>query len=174
MDAKLRISGIINDSIVDGPGLRLVVFTQGCPHGCAGCHNPNTHDFAGGKEMTCEEIVKQLDENPLQSGVTLSGGEPFCQAEALLPLARAAKERGKHLLAYSGYTFEELTAMRSPAVDELLRLCDLLIDGRFRQEEKKLSLRFRGSSNQRIIDLAETRQQGAVVLSEYHNKARPL
>ena len=99
----LRIAGIQRDSIVDGPGLRYVIFAQGCPHGCEGCHNPQTHDFAGGKDADVEVILKEIAENPLLSGVTFSGGEPFCQAQALLPIAETLKAEGKHLMIYTGY-----------------------------------------------------------------------
>ena len=84
----LRLSGVISESIVDGPGFRYVVFTQGCPHGCPGCHNPQTHDFNGGTLIDPLTLLPEIDENPLLAGVTFSGGEPFCQPEALLPLAR--------------------------------------------------------------------------------------
>lgn len=156
MENSIRISGIQEESIVDGPGIRYVVFTQGCPHHCAGCHNPETHCFEGGREETVEAIMAQIRKNPLVSGVTLSGGEPMVQAAQLIPLAEQAKAAGKHLMVYSGYTFEELCTMQDAAVTKLLHLCDLLVDGRFEQEQKSLEIRFRGSKNQRIIDLPQT------------------
>lgn len=166
MTAKtIQLSGLVGDSIVDGPGLRLTVFTQGCPHHCEGCHNPQTHDFAGGYPATAEEIVKRLQDDPLQQGITLSGGEPFCQAEALLPLCRQVRALGKNIWAYSGYTFEELTAASAPPhAAELLALCDVLVDGRFVLAKRNLNLFYRGSENQRVIDVQASLERNQVVL----------
>ena len=154
---QLRISGVIEESIVDGPGFRYVIFTQGCPHGCPGCHNPQTHDFNGGTLIDPLCLLPEIDENPLLSGVTFSGGEPFVQPKALLPLAREIKKRGLHLLIYSGYTYEQLSALArtDQAIAELLRLCDTLIDGPYVEEERDLTLQFRGSANQRILQLRD-------------------
>ena len=151
----LRLSGVISESIVDGPGFRYVVFTQGCPHGCPGCHNPQTHDFNGGTLIDPLTLLPEIDENPLLAGVTFSGGEPFVQPEALLPLAREIKARGLHLLIFSGYTYEQLTDLMTTreAIGELLKLCDTLIDGPFLLEQRDLTLQFRGSANQRILQL---------------------
>lgn len=157
MASRLRISGIVPESIVDGPGFRYVVFTQGCPHHCPGCHNPQTHSFDGGRWLEVGDIARQVGENPLLAGVTFSGGEPFCQAEALCELGRLVKGMGKHLMVYSGYTLEQLLELgkQQPAVDELLHLADVLVDGPYLEKERDLTLEFRGSRNQRIIDLAE-------------------
>lgn len=165
----LRIAGTIRDSIVDGPGLRYVIFTQGCPHHCPGCHNPQTHDFAGGREADTEKLLEEILKDPLSAGVTFSGGEPFCQAEGLLPVAEAVKAAGKHLMIYTGYLLEELLAMKDPAVQELLALTDILVDGPFLLEKKNLTLSYRGSENQRVIDLGKSRDEGRIVLyrSEY-------
>ena len=154
---KLRISGVEPESIVDGPGFRYVVFTQGCPHGCPGCHNPQTHDFAGGEWADLGRILAEIREDPLLSGVTLSGGEPFCQPEPLCTLARAVREMGKTVMAYSGYTLEQLLAMgeERPAVRELLELCDILVDGPYIEARRDLTLQYRGSANQRVIHLRE-------------------
>ena len=103
---NIRIAGTVGDSIVDGPGLRLTVFTQGCPHCCPGCHNPETHDPAGGHDADTGEILAALARNPLASGVTLSGGEPFCQPAACLDIARGAHALGKNVWTYTGYTLE--------------------------------------------------------------------
>ncbi len=164
----LRLAGVVRESIVDGPGFRFVVFVQGCPHHCPGCHNPQSHDFAGGYDCDPQRILDEIDKNPLLSGVTFSGGEPFCQPEALCGLAREVKARGLGLMAYSGYTYEELLGLAEerPAVDELLELCDYLVDGRFVLAERDLTLQFRGSRNQRIVDLAATRREGKVVTTE--------
>ncbi|MBE5039676.1 anaerobic ribonucleoside-triphosphate reductase activating protein [Ructibacterium gallinarum] len=164
----LRISGIEPESIVDGPGIRYVVFVQGCPHHCKGCHNPQTHDFDGGHDQAIEEILDEIKKNPLLSGVTFSGGEPFCQPEPLTELGKEVKKLGLNLVCYSGYTFEELIKLseKVPAVMELLQLSDLLVDGRFVLEEKSLMLKFRGSRNQRIVDVPASLAKGEVVLAE--------
>lgn len=163
---KIRIAGLVEDSIVDGPGLRFVVFVQGCPHHCEGCHNPETHDFSGGRLSDTDEIYEQCMENPLCSGVTFSGGEPFCQAEALYALGSRFKSAGKHLMCYSGWTFEEL--LKKSETEEytrkLLALLDILVDGRFDISRRSLSLMFRGSENQRLIDVQKSISQGRAVV----------
>ncbi len=160
----LRIAGTVQDSIVDGPGIRYVIFTQGCPHHCPGCHNQETHEMSGGKEADTEGILQQIRENPLLSGVTFSGGEPFVQAEALLQIAKAVKAMGKHLMIYTGYLYENLLQMDRPGVQELLLEADILVDGPFVLEKRDLTLQYCGSSNQRVIDLIKTREKGEVVL----------
>ncbi len=150
---NMRIAGIVNDSIVDGPGLRLAIFAQGCPHHCPGCHNPESHDFAGGSDMDTEKIIARMDANPLLDGITLTGGEPFEQPEACRILADAAHARGLNVWAYSGYTFEQLCAV--PEKRRLLEACDVLVDGPFLLEERSLDLRFRGSKNQRVLKVSE-------------------
>ncbi len=163
---EIRIAGTVEDSIVDGPGLRFVVFTQGCPHRCDGCHNPETHDFAGGKITTTDALFEQCMENPLCSGVTFSGGEPFCQAEALYELGSRFKSAGKHLMCYSGWTFEELLAkaQREESVGKLLSIADVLVDGKFDISKRSLSLQYRGSSNQRLINVQESLKTGTTVV----------
>lgn len=169
MDAQtLRVAGTVAESIVDGPGLRYTVFVQGCPHGCPGCHNPQTHDFAGGTEMTVQALLDDIARFPHLGGITLSGGEPFCQAAALAALAAALREKGKHLMAYSGYTFEELLALPDPAVRALLEQLDLLVDGRFVLAERSVELRFRGSANQRVLDVPASLAAGAAVWAEQY------
>ena len=161
MGNALRIAGTVGESIVDGPGIRYVIFTQGCPHGCPGCHNPETHDFAGGREIDAETLLAEIRRNGLVSGVTFSGGEPFEQAEALLPLARQLKADGRHLMAYSGYTYEQLIADSRAGVRGLLEQLDLLVDGRYEAEHRSLELRFRGSTNQRVLDVPASLAEGA-------------
>ena len=163
---EIRIAGTVEDSIVDGPGLRFVVFTQGCPHHCDGCHNPETHDFAGGKVTTTDALFEQCMDNPLCSGVTFSGGEPFCQAEALYELGSRFKSAGKHLMCYSGWTFEELLAkaQREESVGKLLSIADVLVDGKFDISKRSLSLQYRGSSNQRLINVQESLKTGTTVV----------
>ena len=151
-DITLRVAGIIEESIVDGPGLRFVLFLQGCRTHCKGCQNPQPWDFDGGTPVSAEDILARIQCDPLVHGITFSGGEPFEQAQALLPLAAELKRRGYHLMAFSGYTFEQL--LPKPGCRELRSLLELLVDGPFIEEEKSLELRFRGSRNQRILNLA--------------------
>ena len=157
----IRIAGFENDSIVDGPGFRLAVFTQGCPHHCPGCHNPETHDFAAGTVVDTEKIIAQMLDNPLLDGLTLSGGEPFCQPGPCTVLAKAAHEANLNVWAYSGFTFEQLQT--KPEVQELLREVDVLVDGRFELSLRTLDLRFRGSKNQRLIDVKKSLEEGKAV-----------
>lgn len=159
----MRIAGYMQDSIVDGPGLRFTLFTQGCPHACPGCHNPQTHDPGGGMEIEAEELISIMLSNPLTDGLTLSGGEPFSQPEECCKLAKAARENGLNVWAYSGWTFEELLQDGTPAVQALLSLCDVLVDGPFVLQKRSLSLRWRGSSNQRILDVPKSLAGGAAV-----------
>ncbi|MDR1467331.1 MAG: anaerobic ribonucleoside-triphosphate reductase activating protein [Oscillospiraceae bacterium] len=149
-----RLSNIIEDSIVDGPGLRFVVFFQGCPHKCKGCHNPETHDFSGGYEAPISQIIKDLKNNPLISGLTLSGGEPFCQPQASYQLAKFAHTIGLDVAVYTGYTIENLLneASSRPIYRKILKEIDTLIDGPFILSQRSLLLKFRGSKNQKIID----------------------
>ena len=164
-EIELKIAGVIDESIVDGPGIRYVVFVQGCPHHCEGCHNPQTHDFSGGQTADIPGILGEIERDPMISGVTFSGGEPFCQARQLCALADEIKRRKKDLLIYSGYTYEQLTEMAEgdQAVAHLLNTADRLIDGPFLMEQRDLELPFRGSRNQRYIDLARSRAAGEVV-----------
>ncbi len=164
MACKLRICGIEPESIVDGKGFRYVIFTQGCPHSCPGCHNPQTHDFGGGKLVEIEDLFREICENPLLKGVTFSGGEPFCQPEPLAALAGLIHAQKLDVTTYTGFVYETLLAQHDPGIDALLRATDVLIDGPFLEAEKDLTLLFRGSRNQRVIDLNQTRQNGRVVL----------
>lgn len=153
MAQKLKVSGIVEESVVDGPGIRFVVFTQGCPHCCKGCHNPQTHNPEGGFWMDTREILERFAENPLLTGITFSGGEPFLQAGPLCALAREVKNRGKDVVTYTGYTFEELLKRTvNPMVTHLLAMTDILIDGPYIEALRDLSLQHRGSRNQRILD----------------------
>ena len=163
----LRLAGVIRESIVDGPGIRMTVFGQGCPHHCEGCHNPETHDPNGGYISHPENILKAIDQNPLLQGVTFSGGEPFVQAEAFAELGEKIKEKGLHIVTYSGYTFEEILKgieNGKPGWKELLDVTDLLIDGRFIMEERSLNLLFRGSKNQRLVNVKKSLEEGKTVL----------
>jgi len=158
----IRLYGIVDDSIVDGPGLRFAIFVQGCPHHCIGCHNPQSHDINGGYLQSLEDIFQKIKDNPLLDGVTLSGGEPFLQAERLVPLVQKIKTIPLNVMIYSGYTFEEIQNLDDNA-KKLLELCDVLVDGRFILEKRSLSLLYKGSSNQRIIDIQKTLKMKKIV-----------
>lgn len=163
---KLKLSGVVEESITDGRGIRYTVFTQGCPHHCKGCHNPQTWPFEGGEEKEVEEIYRDFIKNPLLKGITFSGGEPFCQPAPLCELARLVHQGGKDVTVYSGFTYEQLLGMRNDAVKALLDETDVLVDGLFIEEQKNLELYFRGSENQRLIDMKKTRASGTVTLLE--------
>lgn len=165
MSDQVRISGIVAESITDGPGFRYAVFVQGCSHNCPGCQNPQTHDPCGGELRSVEDMVAEIGRDPMLSGVTLSGGEPFEQAGALLPLARAVRDMGLELAAYTGDLYEDLLRDTGDR-RALLELCDVLIDGPFILEQRNLDIRFKGSENQRIIDVPASLRTGAVVLKE--------
>ena len=162
----MMVAGVVQDSIVDGPGFRFVVFAQGCELRCEGCHNPATWDRGGGTETPVDDLISEMLGNPLTDGLTLSGGEPFLQAAECVRLAMAAREGGLNVWAYSGFVFEELLrlAEAEPPVGELLRLVDVLVDGPFVLAERTLSLKWRGSRNQRVIDVRESFRAGEAVL----------
>lgn len=167
---SMRVAGIVRDSIVDGPGLRMVIFVQGCQHHCEGCHNPETHDPNGGKKWSIGnlalEIVKEHRKNPLFTGLTISGGEPFDQAEACSYLAKVACMYGVNVWVYTGYNFEELMASNDSGVRALLNCSDVIVDGPFDISKRSLELKYRGSSNQRLIDVKESIAANKVVLWE--------
>ena len=158
----LNLSGIISDSIVDGPGIRTTIFCQGCPHHCPGCHNPETWDFGCGTDVPVEDLVDVVRRNPLCRGVTFSGGEPFAQGKAFAKLARLLKEKGYEVASYSGFTFEELLEGTEEQKD-LLQNIDILIDGPFLMAQKSLEVPFRGSRNQRILDVKKSLAKGKAV-----------
>ena len=166
MSGMIRLAGIVRESIVDGPGIRFTVFCQGCPHGCPGCHNPESHDFSGGQDCSIDRLLEEIDKDPLLAGVTFSGGEPFCQPEGFLELAKGVKERGLNITSFSGYTFEQLEDMaaENDAVRNLLDMTDILVDGPYIKAQRDLTLQFRGSGNQRVIDMNRTRAEGHVVI----------
>lgn len=152
---RLRVNGIVDESIVDGPGLRFVVFTQGCPHACLGCHNPDTHSLEGGYFVDVHTLGRQFAENPLLAGITLSGGEPFLQPAPLSIVAAQVRALGKTVLVYTGYVYEELLdkSIHNPHIAKLLSHTDILIDGPYIAALRNLELPHRGSSNQRILTL---------------------
>lgn len=161
---SLKIAGTVNDSIVDGPGFRFTVFVQGCPHRCKGCHNPQTHDFDGGRYIESDEIISKVKSNPLLDGVTFSGGEPFCQAEELSKLAVEIKKLGMNIITYTGYDFEYLYENRDKNhFGKLLETTDILIDGKFIEELRDWKIKFRGSSNQRCLDCKKSLELGYAI-----------
>ncbi len=169
---KLKIAGIQKDSIVDGPGLRYAVFTQGCFHKCEGCQNPQTHDPTGGYFMEIDDIFNEFISNDTYQGITFSGGEPFLQADALADLSIKIKRSGKDkdIIVYTGYTYEEIDKIISEGSMSYFRLLsniDYLIDGRFIKDKASLDCPFRGSTNQRIIDVKQTLAQKKVIEIEF-------
>lgn len=158
---KIRLFGTANDSIVDGPGLRYTIFTQGCFHQCLGCHNPQSHDINGGYLKDTRDILLEIGDNPLLDGITLSGGEPMLQLEPLIKICQEVKKRGLNIVIYSGFTYEEI--IKNSKMKELLQLSDMLVDGKFEQDKKSLALMYRGSSNQRLINVQESLKQAKVI-----------
>lgn len=148
----MKVMNILHDSVVDGIGLRTVIFFAGCPHQCLGCHNPESWKMTNGIDMSVDEIFNEIKNNPL-TDVTFSGGEPLIQAKELVQLAKKIKSIQKNIWVYSGFTYEEIINGNHPYQKELLDYCDVLVDGRFVIAERDLSLKFKGSRNQRIIDL---------------------
>lgn len=170
---KLKLASTLDfDSIVDGPGLRIVVWTQGCPHHCEGCHNPQTWDSSKGELYDIDELIHQIENSNLQTGITFSGGEPFMQAEQLMPLAAVAHKKGLNVWAYSGYRFEEL--LMNEKHKQLLSMIDVLVDGRFEFAKKDFRLWYKGSYNQRIIDVQSSLQKETIILSEYDKQNEKL
>lgn len=148
----MKVMNIIHDSVVDGEGLRTVIFFAGCPHYCTGCHNPESWNIRNGIEMNIDEILREVESNPL-SDVTFSGGDPFYQAKEVAALAKEIKARGKNIWIYTGYTLNQLQEYEDSYMQDLLSYCDVLVDGPFILEKRDLSLLFRGSQNQKIIYL---------------------
>jgi anaerobic ribonucleoside-triphosphate reductase activating protein len=153
MPPLLNLAGTVDDSIVDGPGIRFTVFAQGCSFRCPGCQNPQTHAFGSGVDRSVEDLEAQIGRNPLVRGVTFSGGDPFFQADGFSVLAARLKERGYEVAAYTGFTWEDLIAQGTNAQRALLSSLDILVDGPFILALRDPTLRFRGSANQRIIDV---------------------
>lgn len=166
---KVRIAGIIPESIVDGPGIRMTIFTQGCIHHCKGCHNPETHPLNGGKFVNIYDILDDIKSNPLLDGVTFSGGEPFLQSKELSLLGKEIKALGLDIITYTGYTFEEIVTGidKHKYWKELLNITDILIDGKYKEDSRSLLLKFRGSKNQRIIDVKKSLKTNMLKIVEF-------
>ena len=167
-DVEIKIFGVANDSIVDGPGLRYSIYTQGCSHHCKGCHNPESWSFEGGQTTTVGALLDDVMKNKLINNVTLSGGDPFDQAKPVASLVRELVKSGYKIWAYSGYTLEELEnkAEDNSDIQTILDNIEVLVDGRFEEDKKSLSLKWRGSSNQRVIDMIKTKESGEIILFE--------
>lgn len=167
-DDVINVAGIVRESIVDGPGFRFVIFCQGCPHGCKACHNPDTHAFKDNKLMKVDELFESIMKPRMGKGVTFSGGEPFCQAASFAKLGEKLKAAGIDILIFTGYEYEELIKLseKNASIIKLIKTADYIIDGRYEEELRDLSLKFRGSSNQRIIDVKKTLEANKVIEAE--------
>lgn len=162
----IRVAGIVKNSITDGPGFRYTIFTQGCPHNCFGCHNPESHSFTDGEDIPMEQILKEIFDDKLLDGVTFSGGEPFMQAQELALIAsKIRKHTNLNLYCFTGYTWEEIIEQSKTRTgwDDLLKQLDVIIDGRFELSLKSYNLRFRGSSNQHAVDVKKSLDLGCRV-----------
>lgn len=172
----IRIAGTVPESTVDGPGLRYVIFTQGCPHHCEGCHNPTTHDLSAGKLIKLDTLLERINKDPLISGVTLSGGEPFLQAKTLCKLLDKLDRKKLDVMAYTGFEYEKLLelANENNGFKDLLERLDVLIDGKFDKNKKDELLMFRGSSNQRVIDCKKSLSEGLVHEAKFSDEGEIL
>ncbi len=169
MNDNIRLSGIAYESLVNGPGLRRVFFSQGCNHNCKGCFNPETHDFSGGEEKNINELIENVYKNPMIKGITFSGGDPFERAEEFAYMAKAFKEKNLNIWSYTGYTFEYIldNLEKRSGWKDLINNLDVLVDGRFEEDKAVDGLRFRGSTNQRIIDVKESLKNGYIITLDY-------
>lgn len=168
MGKEIRLSGIAFESLVNGPGLRRVFFAQGCLHNCKGCFNPETHSLDGGELKSIDNLVEDLKQNPMIKGVTFSGGDPFEQAEEFAYMGKKIKELGLNIWCYTGYTIEYILDNKKNHEfwEELLNYIDVLVDGKFEENKKNSSLKFRGSSNQRIIDVKKSKDLKQIITIE--------
>ena len=169
MKDTVRLAGIAYESLVNGPGIRRVFFSQGCNHKCKGCFNPETHDFLGGEEKNINELIEDVYKNPMIKGITFSGGDPFERAEEFAYMAKAFKEKNLNIWSYTGYTFEYIINNLEDRIGwkELINNLDVLVDGRFEEDKAVDGLKFRGSTNQRIIDVKKSLRENKVYELEY-------
>ncbi|WP_299995266.1 anaerobic ribonucleoside-triphosphate reductase activating protein [uncultured Clostridium sp.] len=166
MKKTVRLAGIAYESLVNGPGMRRVFFAQGCKHNCKGCFNPETHNFDGGEIMDMDKLIKDVLDNPLLKGVTFSGGDPIEQAHSFSYMANIFKSSNLNIWCYTGYKFEDLIKKMEldKSIKDLLNNIDVLVDGKFEINNKKEGLKFKGSSNQRIIDVKKSLESGEIVV----------
>ncbi|AQR92822.1 MULTISPECIES: anaerobic ribonucleoside-triphosphate reductase activating protein [Clostridium] len=169
MEKTIRLSGIAYESLVNGPGMRRVFFAQGCTHNCKGCFNPDTHDFSGGEEREVDFLIKDTLDNPMLSGVTFSGGDPWEQADKFADMAKAFRKKGLNIWCYTGYTYEYILENKDKRFgwNDLLNNIDVLVDGKFEEDKQLDGLKFRGSTNQRIIDVVESLKNDTIIIKEY-------
>ncbi|GAA0086022.1 anaerobic ribonucleoside-triphosphate reductase activating protein [Clostridium sp. CTA-7] len=169
MKGSIRLSGIAYESLVNGPGIRRVFFSQGCKHNCEGCFNPDTHDFNGGEEKNMDSLIEDVLNNPIIKGVTFSGGDPFERAEEFAYMAKKFKENNINVWSYTGYTFEYIINNLSAKNEwrDLIENIDVLVDGRFEKDKLKDGLRFRGSTNQRIVDVKKSLNENKLYTLNY-------
>lgn len=169
LDKSIRLSGIIYESLVNGPGLRRVLFSQGCKHNCKGCFNPSTHCYDGGELKNMDELLDDIRKNPMLKGITFSGGDPFEQASKFAYMAKKIKETNLNIWCYTGYTFEYIFEHRNEheGWEQLLNNIDVLVDGKFEEDKKSNKLKYRGSSNQRIIDVKKTLKMKQIIILEF-------
>ena len=165
MDKNIRLAGIAYESLVNGPGMRRVFFSQGCNHNCKGCFNPDTHDFNGGELRDMDELIKDVLDNPMLKGVTFSGGDPFEQADKFAYMAKELQKNGVNIWCFTGYTFEYIldNIDKRDGWRELINNIDVLVDGKFEEDKKKEGIKFRGSTNQRLIDVKKTLNSTEIV-----------
>ena len=168
---KIRLAADLQeDSIVDGNGIRTVIWTQGCSHNCPSCHNPSTHSFDGGELVDVEDVIERIENLSNQDGITFSGGDPMFQAKACSIIAKKIHELGMNVWAYTGFTFEELLDKGNKEILDFLSNIDVLIDGKFELSKKSLDIKFRGSSNQRVIDVPSSLELHKVVEIDIDSK----
>ncbi|MDP4147317.1 MAG: anaerobic ribonucleoside-triphosphate reductase activating protein [Bacillota bacterium] len=168
-EKMVRLSGIAYESLVNGPGLRRVIFAQGCKHKCKGCFNEDTHSLEGGEFMNMDDIIEDIKDNPFLKGVTFSGGDPWEQADKFSYMAPNIKALGLNIWCYTGYTFEYILENKDKRAgwNELLSNIDVLVDGKFEEDKYSANLRYRGSENQRIINIQDSLQSGKIVLINF-------
>ena len=177
MKIRLAVNYLQSDSIVDGEGIRTVIWTQGCSHNCPGCHNPNTHSFDDGYLLDIKEVEDMVDELDGQDGVTFSGGDPFYQAESWAIIAKYIKKRGLNVWCYTGFLYETLIELskKNSKIMDFLKEIDVLVDGPFLLEQKSYDAIFRGSTNQRIINVKKSLKDKKVVLvDKYYLKEKKI
>ena len=168
MSKKIRLAGIAYESLVNGPGMRRVYFSQGCRHNCEGCFNPDTHDFNGGFLADTEDLKVEISKLKLVDGITLSGGDPMFQVEASLDIAKFCHSIDLNVWCYTGYTFEDVLEKmkKDNNIKDLIENIDVLVDGRFEKDKKVDGLKFKGSSNQRLIDVKKSLKSNCIIVLE--------